>query len=79
VRQTFTSCSITFNSHKRSCRCDSLASAHHYLLHSKQHCGMPHLLADYLVAYDRDQQPLNALPSVSLARGESGEGTVAPT
>jgi transcriptional regulator with XRE-family HTH domain len=29
---------------------------------------MPHLLADYLAAYDRDQQPLSALHSVSLAR-----------
>jgi hypothetical protein len=46
----------------------ALCSAHYCLLHSEQHHGMPHLLADYLAAYDRDQQPLSALPSVALAR-----------
>jgi transcriptional regulator with XRE-family HTH domain len=46
----------------------ALHSAHYCLLHSEQHHGMPHLLADYLATYDRDQQPLSTLPSVSLAR-----------
>lgn len=52
-------------------------SAHYCLLQSEQHRGMPHLLADYLVAYDRDQQPLSALHSVSLARvlAARAEGT----
>jgi hypothetical protein len=45
-----------------------LRSRHYCLLESKSHRGMPHLLADYLTAYDRDQKPLNALPSVALAR-----------
>lgn len=46
----------------------ALRSAHYCLLHSEQHRGMPHLLANYLAAYDRDQQPLSAVPSVALAR-----------
>jgi hypothetical protein len=43
-------------------------SARYCLLQSKRHRGMPHLLADYLVAYDRDQQPLSAVPLVPLTR-----------
>ena len=45
-----------------------LRSKHYCLLESKHHRGMPHLLADYLTAYDRDQKPLSAVPSVALAR-----------
>ena len=45
-------------------------SAHYCLLQSKHHRGMPHLLADYLAAYDRDQQPLSAVLSLSLAHVE---------
>ncbi len=47
----------------------SFCSARYCLLQSKYHRGMPHLLANYLAAYDRDQQPLSAVRSVSLARG----------
>jgi hypothetical protein len=43
-------------------------SAHYCLLQSKRHRGLPHLLADYLIAYDRDQRPLSVVPSVSVAR-----------
>jgi hypothetical protein len=52
-------------------------SRHYCRLDSDRHRGMPHLLADYLTAYDRDQTPLTALPSVALARllGEPGQGT----
>jgi transcriptional regulator with XRE-family HTH domain len=46
----------------------SFRSAHYCLLQSEYHRGMPHLLADYLAAYDRDQKPLSAVPVVSLAR-----------
>jgi hypothetical protein len=46
----------------------ALRSAHYCLLQSKQHRGMPHLLADYLAAYDWDQRPLSALSSVPMAR-----------
>lgn len=63
----------------------ALRSAHYCLLQSEQHRGMPHLLADYLAAYDRDQQPLSTLPSVSLARvrgtlaaGDGGKPQIAP-
>jgi hypothetical protein len=45
----------------------SFCSARYCLLESKYHRGMPHLLANYLAAYDRDQQPLSAVPSVSLS------------
>jgi hypothetical protein len=48
-----------------------LRSPHYCLLHSEQHRGMPHLLADYLHAYDRDQKPLSGVPAVSLARAFS--------
>ncbi len=55
-------------------------SKHYCLLESQRHRGMPHLLANYLTAYDRDQKPLTALPSVALARVsraliEGGAGT----
>jgi hypothetical protein len=43
-------------------------SAHYCLLKSKHHHGMPHLLSDYLAAYNDDLKPLNAVPSGSLAR-----------
>jgi hypothetical protein len=63
----------------------ALRSAHYCLLQSQQHRGMPHLLADYLVAYDRDQKPLGALASVALARvpptpaeDAAGTGTAGP-
>jgi hypothetical protein len=63
----------------------ALRSAHYCLLKSDHHRGMPHLLADYLVAYDRDQEPLSGLPSVSLARvprvlaeGAIGKAETAP-
>lgn len=46
----------------------ALLSARYCLLQSEQHRGMPHLLANYLAAYDRDQQPLSAVTSVALAR-----------
>ncbi len=45
-----------------------LGSTHYCLLQSKHHLGMPHLLADYLTAYSYDQQPLTAVPSLSLTR-----------
>jgi hypothetical protein len=45
-----------------------LNSTHYCLLQSEHHHGMPHLLADYLAAYSDDQQPLTAVPSVSLTR-----------
>jgi hypothetical protein len=45
-----------------------LRSQHYCLLQSTWHRGMPHLLADYLTAYDRDLQPLSAVRSVTLAR-----------
>jgi hypothetical protein len=45
-------------------------SAHYCLLDSAHHHGMPHLLADYLTAYDRDPRPPNARPSAARARAE---------
>lgn len=46
----------------------AFCSPHYCLLQSTHHRGMPHLLADYLIAYDRDQRPLGTVPSVSLVR-----------
>jgi transcriptional regulator with XRE-family HTH domain len=46
----------------------ALRSAHYCLLQSERHRGLPHLLADYLAAYDRDLKPLSGFPTVSLAR-----------
>jgi hypothetical protein len=52
-------------------RCSTLPwfrSEHYCLLESEQHRGMPHLLADYLAAYDRDRKPLSTVPYVVVAR-----------
>lgn len=46
----------------------ALRSAHYCLLQSEHHRGMPHLLVDYLAAYDWDQEPLSGVAVVSLAR-----------
>ncbi len=43
-------------------------SAHYCLMQSSVHRGMPDLLAKYLVAYERDLQPLSEVPSISLSR-----------
>jgi hypothetical protein len=43
-------------------------SKHYCRLDSNRHRGLPHLMADYLAAYDRDRTPLHELPSLALAR-----------
>src|SRR5262249_1086428 len=51
--------------------CSSLPwfrSKHYCGLESSRHRGMPHILADYLAAYDRDRKALSSLPYVALTR-----------
>lgn len=46
----------------------SLQSRHYCLLEGGPQQGMPHLLADYLRAYDQDRMPLSAFSAFLLAR-----------
>jgi transcriptional regulator with XRE-family HTH domain len=46
----------------------ALRARHYCLLEGGRHQGMPHVLADYLRAYDQDLKPLSSFSSVMLSR-----------